>query len=244
MNNITHIMLNLLKILSARTIFSYVPVIPSVTLKQQRQFETFSVELNITNGIKEHEQAFYYFYCELFKHCVVYQVFLLPWELFQSGNNSGKGFICNNFDMDEEAHLPIKYRGCLINWNTQPYKVLNKDGILPKGNIKDSRKLYENKGYEFLHYLILLYHPYHMEVPSTVYPSRLRQENYEPFGSYSSNFMYYYQQEAIVKSNKINLSDFIVQDTFILNMKLSAQPKLREIIKVERDFPLFTKKGQ
>ena len=82
-------------------------------------------------------QVFYYFYKELLKHCVASQVYLLPWELCSKEITSHQGFICDDFQNDENAHLPLKYNSIIPTWNTLIYNVLNKDGIIPKGTTKD-----------------------------------------------------------------------------------------------------------
>ena len=213
-------------------------------IKIRAQFQSFSKELKITRGMKPFEASreFYRFYRELFKHCKLCQIFLLPWELHHPDNNTDIGFVCDNFTTDTNAHLPIKYRANIMDWSTQIYNVLNKDKILP-GFIKDGLLSYKNQGYEFLQTQIVDYHPRFMAVPTTVRPSHPTQGLYDSFDKYSGNFLYYQQQEAFVKDVEIKLDNHQVQDIFILNMKETAIPKLQEIIEKERNCQLSTKKG-
>lgn len=161
-------------------------------IKVRAQFQSFSKELKITEGMKPFDSSkeFYYFYWELFKHCKQCKIFLLPWELYDPDENSDIGFVCDDFTQNQNAHLPIKYRGNLLDWSTQIYNTLNKDKILPEF-IRKGLRTYENQGYEFLRSRIAEYHPAFMEVSSTVCPSHPVQGMYELFDDYAGNFLYY-----------------------------------------------------
>ena len=146
----------------------------------------------------EASQEFYKFYPELFKHCRQRQIFLLLWELHDPDNDSDIGFVCEDFNTDSNAHLPIKYRGNLMDWSTQIYNVLNKEKILPRF-IQNGLRSYENQGYEFLRTQVAIYHPRFMQVSSTVCPLHPAKGIHESFNTYMGNFFIFANKKLLLK---------------------------------------------
>ena len=82
------------------------------TAKMRTAFLSFNTTLDITEGMTtvELSRAWFGFYYELFKHAQTNRVFLLPWELFSDETDSNRGFICENHDVNNDAHLPKKLK--------------------------------------------------------------------------------------------------------------------------------------
>ena len=86
------------------------------------------------------------------------------------------------------------------------------------------------------------YHPFFLDIPSEVYPCAPKQAPHKTFGVYSKNFLYYWQQQALIQDWNIDLGNYHTQDTFILGMDNSISKKVSDIVKVERDAPNSVKK--
>ena len=129
------------------------------------------------------------------------------------------------------ADLTYKYQSKIDGWGVQIMAYLRK--FLPK-EANDALDLCDTDGHQTLQLFHLKFHSIHFRYQTDQCKTVPVQGNLS-IAEYTSNYMWYVVNRALILNQKNDIGDEYTQDMFISNMKLCDD--VRSIVTMERKSP-------